>query len=102
MKVRKPKNDLERNLKISIIFPSPFCLVLLVVMMVIWVQKVSERGSWTVAGHLGVLCYEAGPSPTPIYYSKRDLKCIPLRWLSCEYYEILPLFLSPTFWSVTF
>ena len=44
LKVRKPKNDLERNLKISIIFPVSFCLVLLVVMMVIWVQKVSEMG----------------------------------------------------------
>ena len=74
LKVRKPKNDLERNLKISIIFPVSFCLVLLVVMIVkiTWVQKVSERGSWTVAGHLGVLCYEAGPFP-PSYTPQRRI-----------------------------
>ena len=29
LKVRKPKNDLERNLKISMIFSLSFCLVLL-------------------------------------------------------------------------
>ena len=74
LKVRKPKKDLERNLKISIIFPVSFCLVLLVVIMVMWVQKVSERGSWTVAGHLGVLCYEAGPSPPSYMLLKEGLE----------------------------
>ena len=72
LKVRNPKKDLERNLKISIIFPVSFCLVLLAV-MVTWVQKVSERGSWTVAGHLGVLCYEAGP-PHPHILLKEGLE----------------------------
>ena len=35
------------------------------------VQKVSERGSWTLdrqAGHLSVLCYEGGLSPSLISY----------------------------------
>ena len=74
LKVRKPKNDLERNLKISIIFPSPFCLVLLVVMMVIWVQKVSEKGVMDSRRPFGCVMLRGRPLPHPHILLKEGLE----------------------------
>ena len=45
----------------------------------------------------GCVMLRGRPLPTLIYYSKRDLKCIPLRWISFDYLEVRPIFLFANF-----